>query len=53
MSSSIRIPLAVLFQFALACLAVAKPHPIQVKVVVVAMFEVGADAGDQPGELQY
>jgi purine nucleoside permease len=24
-----------------------------VKVVVVAMFEVGADTGDQPGELQY
>ncbi len=31
----------------------AKPHPIPVKVVVVAMFEVGADTGDQPGELQY
>ena len=27
--------------------------PIQVKVVVVAMFEVGNDTGDQPGELQY
>jgi purine nucleoside permease len=27
--------------------------PIPVKVVVVAMFEVGADRGDQPGELQY
>jgi len=26
---------------------------IKVKVVVVAMFEVGADTGDQPGELQY
>ena len=26
---------------------------IVVKVVVVAMFEVGADTGDQPGELQY
>ena len=26
---------------------------IPVKVVVVAMFEVGADTGDQPGELQY
>ncbi len=31
----------------------AKPRPIQVKVVVVAMFESGADTGDQPGELQY
>ena len=27
--------------------------PIVVKVVVVAMFEVGADTGDAPGELQY
>jgi purine nucleoside permease len=31
----------------------AKPKPIAVKVVIVAMFEVGADTGDQPGELQY
>ena len=27
--------------------------PIPVKVVVIAMFEQGADTGDQPGELQY
>ena len=27
--------------------------PIPVKVVVVAMFERGADTGDEPGELQY
>jgi len=31
----------------------AKPKPIAVKVVVVAMFELGEDTGDQPGELQY
>lgn len=31
----------------------AKPRPIPVKVVVVAMFEMGADMGDTPGELQY
>jgi purine nucleoside permease len=31
----------------------AAPRPIAVKVVVVAMFEVGNDTGDQPGELQY
>lgn len=36
-----------------ATIAIAQPHPIPVKVVVVAMFEVGADTGDQPGELQY
>jgi purine nucleoside permease len=33
--------------------AAAKPRPIQVKVVVIAMFEQGADTGDAPGELQY
>ncbi|KAA6456855.1 purine nucleoside permease [Acidobacteria bacterium AB60] len=32
---------------------VAHGAPIPVKVVVVTMFEVGADTGDQPGELQY
>ncbi len=38
---------------ALAGIAVAKPRPIPVKVVVVTMFEVGEDTGDAPGELQY
>ncbi len=33
--------------------ATAGPRPIPVKVVVVAMFEVGQDTGDAPGELQY
>ena len=33
--------------------ASAGPSPIAVKVVVVAMFEIGNDTGDQPGELQY
>ena len=33
--------------------AAPKARPIPVKVVVVAMFERGADTGDQPGELQY
>ncbi len=37
----------------LAATAAARPRPIPVKVVVVAMFEVGADTGDEPGELQY
>jgi purine nucleoside permease len=31
----------------------AKDKPIAVKVVVVAMFERGADTGDAPGEFQY
>lgn len=33
--------------------AFAQSKPIPVKVVVVAMFEVGADTGDGPGELQF
>ncbi len=31
----------------------AAEAPIPVRVVVVAMFEVGADTGDAPGEFQY
>jgi purine nucleoside permease len=44
---------------ALVCVAVslspafAAPRPIPVKIVIVAMFEVGNDTGDSPGELQY
>jgi purine nucleoside permease len=34
-------------------LSFARTKPIPVKVVVVAMFEVGNDTGDAPGELQY
>ena len=30
-----------------------RQHPIPVKVVIVAMFEMGEDSGDKPGELQY
>ena len=37
---------------AVAC-AAAKERPIAVKVVVVTMFERGADTGDEPGEFQY
>ena len=45
--------IALLLSVALTLQAGAKPRPIAVKVVVVAMFEVGADTGDVPGELQY
>jgi purine nucleoside permease len=31
----------------------APPKPIEIKVVVVSMFEIGADTGDVPGEYQY
>src|SRR5277367_4393078 len=33
--------------------SLAKHQPIPIKVVVVTMFEAGADTGDRPGELQY
>jgi purine nucleoside permease len=35
------------------CLSAFAQRPITVKVVVVAMFERGADTGDDPGEFQY
>lgn len=40
--------------FAASCLfAQVAPKPIEIKVVVVNMFEVGNDTGDAPGEYQY
>ena len=33
--------------------ATPAPAPLPIKVVVVAMFELGADTGDAPGEYQY
>jgi purine nucleoside permease len=45
--------LACVFLAIAAAAVTAKPKPIPVKVVVVAMFEVGNDTGDAPGELQY
>jgi purine nucleoside permease len=33
--------------------SLAKEPPIPIKVVIVTMFEAGADTGDRPGELQY
>jgi purine nucleoside permease len=37
----------------LALPALGAQQPIPVRVVVVAMFEMGQDTGDAPGELQY
>jgi len=36
-----------------ACAQTAPPKPIEIEVVVINMFEVGADTGDVPGEYQY
>ena len=48
---------SILFAATLALLigfpAFSKDKPIPVKVVVITMFERGADTGDEPGELQY
>ena len=37
----------------LPCVAQSPSAPIEIKVVVVTMFEAGADTGDTPGEFQY
>jgi purine nucleoside permease len=53
MNLRVRSLAACLGILALAPAIFAKPRPTQVKVVVIAMFEVGQDTGDAPGELQY
>jgi purine nucleoside permease len=53
MSPSLRILLAGILCLLVAVTGAARPKPIPVKVVVVTMFELGADTGDAPGELQY
>jgi len=35
------------------CAQTVAPTPIEIKVVVISMFEQGADTGDSPGEYQY
>lgn len=47
-----RFCLPVISLLLLALSAFAAPAPIPVKVVIVAMFEVGQDTGDRPGEFQ-
>ncbi len=42
-----------LFLLATAACAQTAQKPIEIKVVVIAMFEQGADTGDVPGEYQY
>src|SRR5579871_764915 len=39
--------------FLLAAAVFCRDRPIPVRVVVVTMFERGADTGDEPGEFQY
>jgi len=48
------LPSLLLTLLPLAALGATPPAaPIEVKVVVVAMFELGADTGDAPGEYQF
>ena len=48
-----RIPIAAALGLLFTLAAPAADKPIPIKVVVVTMFERGADTGDEPGELQY
>lgn len=48
----LRVPIALLLPLFAVSPAPAQSTPIPVKVVVVAMFERGADSGDTPGEYQ-
>lgn len=42
-----------LFLLCVPALALFATEPVRPKVVIVATFEIGADAGDTPGEFQY
>jgi len=53
MTPRARVIHAFLCLIVLSAVSFAETKPIPVKVVVVAMFEVGEDTGDKPGELQY
>jgi purine nucleoside permease len=46
-------PLLIILFMAHGLPATAAPRRIPVRVVIVAMFELGEDTGDTPGELQY
>jgi purine nucleoside permease len=48
-----RLPGFLLAMTLAACCATAAGRAIPVKVVVVTMFERGADTGDEPGEFQF
>jgi purine nucleoside permease len=53
MNRIVRLLFVCFLVLAAKCSFAGKQKPIPVKVVVVAMFEVGEDTGDTPGELQY
>ena len=47
------LALAALLASALLCAPLAQAEPIRPKVMILTTFEIGADTGDKPGELQY
>src|SRR5476651_238160 len=51
--TQMRLPQFLLMMTLAACCATAAGRAIPVKVVVVTMFERGADTGDEPGEFQF
>jgi purine nucleoside permease len=48
-----RLLSAILLLATTCVLAQTPQQPIEIKVVVINMFEIGADTGDAPGEYQY
>jgi purine nucleoside permease len=47
------VPIETIDQHVTALITPSPSSPIEIKVVVINMFEVGADTGDAPGEYQY
>src|SRR5271170_7526134 len=47
------VPIETIDQHVTSLITPSSSSPIEIKVVVINMFEVGADTGDAPGEYQY
>ena len=47
------VPIEAIDQHATALITPSPIAPIEIKVVVINMFEIGSDTGDAPGEYQY
>jgi purine nucleoside permease len=47
------VPIETIDQHATALITPSPSAPIEIKVVVINMFEIGSDTGDAPGEYQY
>lgn len=47
------VPIETIDQHVTSLITPSPSSPIEIKVVVINMFEIGADTGDAPGEYQY